>query len=242
MVDEDAPFSPVDAARRVLRLAASGGLATLEAGGAPFASLVTTAATAPGEPILLLSQLAVHTRNLARDPRASLLVVKPGGETGDPLAGARLSVSGEVVGDADPAVRRRFLARHEEATAYADFGDFAFYRLKVREAHLVAGFGRIVTLAATELLADCTEATGLLDAEEGAVAHMNADHADALALYATRLCGMADGAWTATGLDPHGLDLRAGALRARLAFPETVRTAGELRTTLAELAEAARQA
>jgi len=242
MVDESTPFSPLPAARRVLRLAATGGLATLDAGGAPFGSLVTTATTAPGEPILLLSRLAVHTKNLERDRRASLLLVEPGGEAGDPLAGARLSVSGAVAEDGDPAVRRRFLARHQEASAYADFGDFAFYRLRVREAHLVAGFGRIVTLTAAELLADCTDAAGLLDAEESAVAHMNADHADALALYATRLCGMADGAWTATGLDPHGLDLRAGTGRARLEFPKEVRTPGELRATLIELTKEARQA
>lgn len=241
MVDEEAPFSPVAAARRVLRRAASGAFATLEAAGAPFASLVTAATTMPGEPILLLSQLAVHTKNLERDPRASLLLVEPGGEAGDPLAGARLSVSGEVDGDGDPATRRRFLARHEEASAYVDFGDFAFYRLRVRDAHLVAGFGRIVTLKAAELLVDCADSASLVDAEAGAIAHMNADHADALALYATRFCGMADGAWTATGLDPHGLDLRAGPARARLDFPEKVRTAGELRATLAKLARDARQ-
>lgn len=233
-------FSPTAAARRVLRLAVTGSLATLDAGGAPFASLVTTATTPPGEPLLLLSRLAVHTRNLQRDPRVSLLLVEPHGESGDPLAGARLSVSGEVVSDSDPAVRRRFLARHQEASTYADFGDFGFYRLIVREAHLVAGFGRIVTLGPYELLVDCTDAASLVEAEAGAVDHMNADHADALALYATRFCKMPDGQWTTTGLDPLGLDLRAGALRARLAFPEKVRAAGELRTTLARLAQEAR--
>lgn len=240
MVNQEPPFSPVAAARRVLRLAPTGALATLDAQGAPFASLVTTATTVAGEPILLLSRLAVHTRNLGRDPRASLLLVEPGGEGGDPLAGARLSVSGEVVGNGDPATRRRFLARHEEAAAYADFGDFSFYRLVIREAHLVAGFGRIVTLKAAELLIDCADSASLVDAEAGAVAHMNADHTEALSLYATRLCGMADGAWIATGVDPGGLDLRAGVARARLDFPDKVRTAGELRTTLVKLAEQAR--
>lgn len=240
MVDEEPPFSPVGAARRVLRLAATGALATVDANGAPFASLVTTAATMAGEPILLLSRLAVHTKNLARDPRASLLLVAPGGGDGDPLAGARLSLSGKVVEDDDPAIRRRFLARHEEAAGYADFADFAFYRLAVREAHLVAGFGRIVTLKAAELLVDCSEIASLIETEESAVAHMNADHGEALSLYATRLCGMADGAWTATGIDPDGLDLRAGAARARLDFPEKVDSAGALREVLVKLAEQAR--
>lgn len=234
--EAEPPFSPVRTAKRVLRLAATGSLATLGAGGGPFASLVTVAATPAGEPILLLSKLAVHTRNIDRDARASLLLVAPGGETGDPLAGARLTISGTVRPDPDSELRRRFLARHDEAAAYADFEDFSFYRLSVSTAHLVAGFGRIVGLAAADLLTDCAECAPLLEAEAGAIAHMNQDHADALRLYASGLCRMKEAAWTATGCDPDGIDLRAGPLRARLDFPDRVRTPGDLRKALVELA------
>ncbi len=108
-------------------------------------------------------------------------------------------------------------------------------------AHLVAGFGRIVDLMREELLLDCSDAADLLAAEESAIAHMNEDHADALALYATRLLGMADGDWRVTGADPEGIDLSAGALRARLAFTEKVRTASELRAMLVRLAKDARR-
>ena len=125
------PFSPVASARHVLRLAATASLGTLDDDGAPFTSLVTVATTAAGEPILLLSDLALHTRNLKRDKRASLLLVAPGGEGGDPLAGARLTLTGTLARDDDPALRRRFLARHEEAAGYAGFADFGFYRLTV---------------------------------------------------------------------------------------------------------------
>ena len=236
----DADFSAAGAAKRVLRLAATGSLATLAEDGAPFASLVTAATTAEGEPILLLSTLAVHTRNLKRDPRASLLLVGPGGEGGDPLAGARLTLRGTVVGDDDPATRRRFLARHAEAAGYAGFGDFAFYRLAVAGAHLVAGFGRIVDLARSDLVTDCSAAGDLLAAEESAIDHMNADHADALRLYATRLLGEPDGDWRLTGVDPDGVDLRAGRLRARLDFPEPVNSPAALRQMLAGLADRAR--
>ena len=111
----------------------------------------------------------------------------------------------------------------------------------VRSAHLVAGFGRIVDLARAELLTECADAADLLAAEPGAVAHMNADHADAVALYATRLLGMPDGAWRLTAVDPEGADLRAGALRARLAFPERVTTGGDLRRVLVDLARRARE-
>src|SRR5262245_36965544 len=125
----DTAFSAPVAARRVLRTASVASLATLSRDGSPFASLVTVANTYAGEPILLISKLAVHTHNLARDERASLLLVEPGGEAGDPLAGARLSLVGRVGRkDADPMLRSRFLARHPEGAGYADFPDFGFHR------------------------------------------------------------------------------------------------------------------
>jgi heme oxygenase (biliverdin-IX-beta and delta-forming) len=239
-MDSDTPFSATRAARRVLRLAATGSLATLTEAGAPFASLVTVATTAEGEPILLLSNLAVHTRNLQRDPRASLLLVGPGGETGDPLAGARLTLHGSVAPDRGVATRRRFVVRHPKASGYADFADFGFHRLAVAGAHLVAGFGRIVDLPRDELLTDCSGAGDLLAAEESAIDHMNADHADAARLYATRLLGEPDADWRITGIDPEGVDLGAGPLRARLDFIKPVTTAAALRHRLAELTLQAR--
>jgi putative heme iron utilization protein len=237
---EQTPFDAVAAARRVLRLATTGALATLAAGGAPFASLVAVATTPEGEPLLLLSDLARHTGNIVGDGRVSLLLIAPGGEGGDPLAGARLTVSGTIARDADASHRRRFLARHPEAAGYAGFKDFNFYRIAVGGAHLVAGFGRIVDLSAAELLTDCSDCRSLIEAEADAVRHMNDDHADALSLYATRLLGLPAGKWIATGIDPDGLDLRAGPVRARLAFPERLRNGGELRAVLAELAGEAR--
>lgn len=234
--------SSVQAARRVLRLAATGSLATVGSDGAPFASLVTVATTTAGEPVLLLSALAVHSKNLAGDARASLLLVGPGGEGGDPLAGARLTLSGRIGGrQSDPTDRARFLARHPEAAGYADFADFSFQRLTVERAHLIAGFGRIVALGRDELLTDCAGAEELIAAEASAIGHMNDDHREALGLYATRLLGLPEGAWTMTGVDPEGIDLRAGPLlRGRLAFPEPVRTAAALRRVLAMLAADAR--
>jgi putative heme iron utilization protein len=241
MTDSKA-FSAKATARDVLRLAATGSLATLGEDGSPFASLVTVATTPAGEPILLLSTLAVHTRNLARDPRASLLLVAPSGEGGDPLAGARLTLVGRIGRpEDDPMLRRRFLARHEEAAVYADFADFGFHRFEVSSAHLVAGFGRIVDLSRAEILTDCADAADLLAAETGAVEHMNADHADSVALYAIRLLGMPAGAWRMTAVDPDGADLRAGPLRARLAFPERVTTGGDLRRVLVDLTKKARE-
>jgi len=237
-------FSAQKAARQVLRLTVTGSLATLRPGdGAPFVSLVTVATTPAGEPILLLSQLAVHTQNLAADGRASLLLIAPGGEGGDPLAGARLTLTGSVgPADADPELRRRFLARHPESAGYAGFADFGFYRFAVDGGHLVAGFGRIVSLTPAEILSEMDDAGELLAAESGALEHMNADHADAIALYATRLLGRPAGDWRMTGIDPDGADLRSGDDVARLDFPSRITGAGALRRTLADLAGQARAA
>jgi len=110
----------------------------------------------------------------------------------------------------------------------------------VTGSHLVAGFGRIVDLSPSELLTDTSDSADLVASEEGAIEHMNEDHADALTLYATKLLGMPDGAWVTTGADPDGLDLRAGALHARLAFPEKVRNGGDLRAILVYFAKEAR--
>jgi putative heme iron utilization protein len=233
--------SPSAAARRVLRLAATGSLATLDRDGAPFASLVTVALTPAGDPILLLSELARHTQNLAADRRAALLLVAPGGEGGDPLAGARLTLTGTVgPRDSDPALRRRFLARHPEAAGYTDFADIGFHRFAVAGGHLVAGFGRIVALLPADILIPVAGAEDLFAAEESALAHMNADHGKAVALYATALLGLPAGDWRLTGIDPEGIDLAAGAMRGRLDFPHLVSDAATLRQVLADLAKQAR--
>lgn len=239
----DKPFDAIAAARRVLRIAHAGAFATLTAEGAPFATLVTVATTPEGEPLLLISDIAEHTKNIRRgDARVSLLLVAPGGESGDPLAGARLTVNGTIAIDTDENNRRRFLARHPEALGYSKFKDFNFHRITVSGGHLVAGFGRIVDLTREDLLTDCSDAGALIAAEAGAIEHMNDDHADALALYATKLLGLPEGQWTATGADPDGLDLRAGTLHARLPFPEKARNGGDLRAILVHLAKEARAA
>ena len=165
----------------------------------------------------------------------------PGGEGGDPLAGARLTLTGAIgPRDSDPLLRRRFLARHPEAAGYAGFADFGFHRFAVESGHLVAGFGRIVGLAPADILLPVEGADGLIAAEESALAHMNADHGEAVKLYATALLGLSDGDWRLTGIDPGGIDLAAGTMRGRLDFPHLVSDAATLRQVLAELAKEAR--
>jgi heme iron utilization protein len=234
----EAPFDAVGLARGLLRGVRAGALATLDrATGAPFASLVTVATEVDGTPLMLLSRLSAHTLNLEADPRASLLL-SPGGK-GDPLAHPRLTVSGTVERTEAPVARARFLARHPKAALYADFPDFGFLRLAVGAGHLNGGFAKAATLTAADLLLDMTGAEALADGAPGAVEHMNADHAEALERYATRLAGEAPGPWRTSGVDPEGIDLVAGDRTARVLFPERVTERGALRRVLVALAERA---
>jgi putative heme iron utilization protein len=141
----------VDVARLLLEETRWAALATLGPDGAPFASLVSVALDADGAPLMLLSRLAVHTANLAEDPRASLLVASAI-DSANPLAGARLTLTGTVAPTSkDTATRDTFLSRHPDAAAYADFADFGYFRFLTAGAHLVAGFGRIGDIPPSEL-------------------------------------------------------------------------------------------
>jgi putative heme iron utilization protein len=234
-----ADFDPKLAAKKLLREARSGALATLiPPSGDPYCSLVNVATEADGAPLLLLSRLAVHTKNLLADARASLMLDER--KEGDPLQGARVMLMGTLSQTDAADARRRYLARQPEAEMFADFPDFAVYRMKLNAAHLVAGFGRIVDLKPTDILTDLADAQALIDAEPEIVAHMNADHADAVRLYATKLLGGGDGEWRCVGCDPEGLELQLGRTALRLPFPQRIKNSGPLREVLKEFAQKAR--
>jgi heme iron utilization protein len=234
-------FDPRQAAKRLLREGRSGALATLMAGsGDPYCSLVNVATAADGAPLLLLSKLAVHTKNILADARVSLMLDER--KEGDPLQGARVMLMGKAAVTNDPAARRRYLARQPEAEMFADFGDFAFYEIELSGAHLVAGFGRIVDLTSSEVLTDISDARDLIEAEPEIIAHMNDEHADSCRLYTTKLLGAQDGAWRCAGCDPEGLELQLGRTALRLDFPQRVRSPGVLRAVLKQLADEARAA
>ena len=241
-----ADFDPRAVAKTLLRATRAGMLGTLDRNtGHPFASLAIVATDIDGSPVILTSRLSTHTANLEADSRASVLLAETG--KGDPLAHPRLTVLGTFARlDRDSAedarVRRRFLARHPKSELYAGFGDFAFWRMTVASAHLNGGFARAADLTAAEVLTDLSGADELIAAEEGAVAHMNADHVDAILLYATKLLGEDDGPWRISGLDPDGADLTAGDRTARLPFRERVTSPGALRQVLVALAKDAREA
>ncbi len=233
-------FDPRLAAKKLPREARSGALATLMNGsGDPYCSLVNVATAANGAPLLLLSRLAVHTKNILADLRVSLMLDER--KHGDPLEGARGMLNGTASVTNDEAARRRYLARHPSAEMFAGFADFAIYEIKLKSAHLVAGFGRIVDLAPADVLTDLAGAEALVDAEPDILAHMNSDHADTCRLYATKLLGAQDGAWRCVGCDPEGLELQLERIALRLPFPQRINSPALLRQTLKQMADQARR-
>lgn len=237
-------FNPIAVAKELLRATRAGALATIDRNtGHPFASLVNIATDADGSPVILVSRLSTHTANIEVDPRASVLLASTG--KGDPLAHPRLTVLGTFANiernTPDGArVQRRFLSRHPKSNLYAGFGDFTFWRLHVVSAHLNGGFARAADLKASDVVTNLEDAAEIVEVEEGAVEHMNADHSDAVRLYATKLLGEADGAWQVTGVDPEGLDLALGDRAVRMPFAERVTNGLALRKTLAEWGARAR--
>jgi putative heme iron utilization protein len=218
-------------------------------GGAPYASLVLVAVDLDASPLLFLSDLAQHSRNIAADPRIALLF---DGTIGldDPLAGPRLSVLGKAEPSADRRLLARFTARHPKSRLYAGFGDFRLYRVAVERAHLVAGFGRIEWIAGGALLYPGDHAA-LAAAEPEILAHINAGYAEALGLLAGgRLTQTGTGCqpraaqagtprgdphWRMTGVDPEGIDLRRDGEVARLDFLDPAPNAEAARRALLAL-------
>lgn len=224
--------------RQLIRQARTCSLSTLNSGdGTPYGSLANIATDVMGRPIILISLLAWHTKNLAADARASVLVTELPTQ-GDALVGPRVTVLGRFKQIEDVNLRRRYLARHSQATMYADFQDFSFWRLEPAGIHGVAGFGRIETLKPEEVFPPAAEMEAL---EISAIEHMNRDHAEAIHLYATKILGAQPGPWRILAIDPDGADLGLHDQSLRIDFHTPVFTADALREKFAELAYEARK-
>jgi len=235
----DNAFNPRLAAKKLLREGRSGALATLlPASGDPYCSLVNVATAPDGAPLLLLSKLALHTKNILADERVSLMIDER--KEGDPLEGARVMLMGVCVTSSDQSSASSYLRRHPEAEAFVNFADFAFYRIEIARAHLVSRFVLEDDLKPQDVLTDVSDAGALIESEADAIAHMNADHADTCRLYATRLLGASEADWRCVGIDPEGLELQNGRTALRLPFPQRVTGPGPLRALLKQLADQAR--
>jgi putative heme iron utilization protein len=242
MSDPRPSRNPAILARSLARRCTRAALAT-NFGGAPYASLVLFAVDLDASPLLLLSDLARHSRNIAFDPRVSLLLdateVHP-----DPLTGPRLTLLGRALPTDDPRALARFIAHHPTSVGYAGFADFHLYRVEVDRGQLIAGFGRIDWIGGGDLLF-ASDARVLAAAEPDILKHMNEDHGDAIEDYARGLLGRKGTGWRMSGIDPEGIDIQCDNETARLDFAVSVvvpvLTPEEARAALVQLAARARQ-
>ncbi len=213
---------------------------TRDTGNHPYVSLALVAFDHDASPLLLLSDLAEHTRNISADPRLALLFDGTAGWQ-DPLAGPRASTLGRVDPAPSPRLLDRYIARHPGAEAYAGFADFKLYRVAVERAHLVAGFGRIHWIEAADVLFDAADTAALAEAEPEILHHMNQDHGEAVQLIAGQILGLDGQGWVLAGIDPEGCDLRRDGALARAAFDRTARDAESARVELVRLTKRARR-
>lgn len=231
-----AAASEGEAARRYLRRHRAGVLSTLSErlGGYPFGSVVPFVLDHAARPVILVSRLAEHTKNLVADPRASLLVQD---RAEDVQTAARLTLAGDAVPVADRALRHRYLRHFPDAQRLLDLGDFTFFALQPAFVRHILGFGVIRSITPQ---AYAPPEHGLAEAEPEIVAHMNDDHADALRAY-WRTTGAGEAANVQMiGVDCDGFDLHADGRHVRCDFPVVVTNAGKAREALVEMARAAR--
>jgi hypothetical protein len=218
----------------------------VEPAGYPYGSVASYALDGRGDPLLFVSRMAEHTQNAMRDPRASLLVGEPVPDGADPLASGRATLLGDLgeVPDEDrAAVRDRYLEAIPTAAYYIDFGDFAFYRLAVRDIRYVGGYGRMSWVDATSYAV--AEADPLVGSAAGIIAHMNADHAEAQVLLCRHLAGRPETTEASmSSVDRYGFELiavaPAGRAAVRLGFPEPCTTPDEVRAAMVAMVTDAR--
>jgi heme iron utilization protein len=245
LYDVDIPTpTHAERARTLVAQTSTGTLCTLalEPAGYPYGSFVTVAFD-NGDPILLISALAEHTRNLEWDLRASLLVAESG--LADPLANGRVTMLGpctRIEGDGGNA-RAAFFAAHPNSAYYADFRDFAFWKLQVDAVRYIGGYGRMSWIGSGQWHE--AEPDPLGPSAASVIAHMNADHADALVLCCKAFSRATDiTAASMTGVDRYGFDMSAmtteGPRPVRLAFGAPVRTPEEARVALISMVKEAR--
>jgi putative heme iron utilization protein len=237
--------SAAEEARTIAASTNTGTLATLTADGDPWASFVTYGLL-DGAPVLCVSNLAEHGRNLAADPRASIAIVAPGADP-DPLASGRVTLAGFVEhpgADEKAAAREAHLAAVAAAKYYIDYSDFSLWVLRVQRVRWVGGYGRMDSATGEAYAA--AETDPVQPHAAGAISHLNADHADALVAMAKTLGGYPDTtAATCTGADRYGLDLRVvtqrGVAYTRVGYAEPIDSFDELRSATVALTRLARE-
>lgn len=227
-----------DEARQMLRSLRLGILSTLskKLGGYPFGSITPYVVDHTGCPVILISTIAEHTKNIEADPRVSLLVHE---QHDDAQANARLTVVGQARRMAEQdSIKERYLHFYPNARGYFDTHDFFFYRITPEHVRFIGGFGKIHWLDSGSLL---TGAAPIAEQEEGILAHMNADHQENLQHYCQLVHGLSPAQVEMIGIDQDGFDVRADGKLLRFTFASPVLDAQAARIALVDLARQARE-
>lgn len=223
-------------ARQLLHNQSVGVLSTLsvDVEGYPFGSIAPYALDYDGEPLVLISDLAQHTRNIKRDARVSLTVFDR--FAADPQASGRLTWIGDAapVGEGEGELQRRYLRFFPSAESYFAMHDFALYRVRLRRARFIGGFGEIYWVERDAMVL----ANPFREAEEGIVEHMNEDHMEAMFHYCRRFASLEPHMVAMAGIDSEGFDVLADGNKVRFDFDEPIHTLDEARRALASLARA----
>jgi putative heme iron utilization protein len=218
----------------------------IDPAGHPFGSVAPYALLGDGTPVVFISALAEHTRNLTADPRASLLIATSN-TFGDPMDAGRVTLLGTAskLADHDVAVaKEHYLSRHPRARAYINYGDFSFWTLRVEAVRWVGGFGRMAWCDPDHYRA--AQPDPIVPIAEAALRHLNDDHADALLDMARALTGHPDANRAqAVRVDRYGIDLDIitprGPASVRAPFTSDVTRPGDLRAATVALTAAARK-
>ncbi len=221
-------------ARRLLNHHSVGVLSThsIDVEGYPFGSIAPYALNYESEPIILISDIAQHTRNIKQNPRVSLTVFDQGAD--DPQSASRLTWIGdaEPVDPSDTETRHRYLRYFPSAESYFETHDFSFYRIRLRRARFIGGFGQIYWIESGTMLVT----NPFRETERSTVEHMNQDHHKALLHYAEVLGATEVDSIAMTGIDSEGFDMLVDRRKLRMDFDAPVSTVEAARATLVRLA------
>ena len=239
--------SYAERARTLVYLGRIGSLSTLsrKQPGFPFGSVMPYALDGHGQPVFLISTMAMHTQNLQANPHASLLVTQPDA-SGDPLGASRVTLLGDVLPMPEPGeaeARALYLSRYENSKHWVDFEDFSFYRMVVMDVYFVGGFGVMGWVSVSEY--ERGQPDPLADAVTEIIQQMNSDHGDALVLLALAFAGIESQEAAMTSVDRLGFHVRLktqdGTRGARIAFLREVSSPADAKNVLVEMVAQARK-
>ena len=198
--------------------------------GYPFGSVTPYCADEQCRPLIYISQIAQHTKNIIADSRVSLTVIESNGSSDDVQAQGRVTcvANARPVGDNETRVRERYFRYFPAAQQYDRTHDFAFFRLELVRVRFIGGFGQIYWVEPGEFMAANPFSTAQ---ESQIIHHMNNDHSDALGHYA------GGGSAVMVGIDAEGFDLLQSGKKVRIAFETPVRNMEEARQALVDMAK-----